>query len=225
MFPLPKTPSAGLNNGRNILAIHEYLVKEDGIHTAPTQPAVSGQAFALDAWVPTDKAGAVKAALKDFASHMEVEAFVDDHHHHDDDHDGHDDHHEPTPPVALETGAFLVRSNCSSASLPPSLRYFDPTFFMMLTFPVIYGLSSGTSATASSSSCSASISTDPSPQTRGQERDCHPKWMGVWCMIWGFLFAEGFGFVWDDTGRMGDASRCRLLCMDVRQHHLPLLLD
>jgi len=32
------------------------------------------------------------------------------------------------------------------------------------------------------------------------------KWMGVWCMIWGFLFAEGFGFVWDDTGQMGDAS-------------------
>ena len=43
------------NNGRNILAIHEYLTKEDEIHTAPTQLAVSGQAFALGAWVPTSK--------------------------------------------------------------------------------------------------------------------------------------------------------------------------
>ena len=24
-------------------------------------------------------------------------------------------------------------------------------------------------------------------------------WMGIWCMIWGFIFAEGFGFVWDNT--------------------------
>ena len=71
------------NNGRNILAIHEYLTKEDEIHTAPTQLAVSGQAFALDAWVPTSKTGDVKAALKDMASHVEVEAFVNDHHHHD----------------------------------------------------------------------------------------------------------------------------------------------
>lgn len=85
------------NNGRNILAVHEYLTKEDEIHTAPTQLAVSGQAFALDAWVPTSKTNAVKSALKDMASHVEVEAFVNDHHH-----DDHDDHHEPTPPVALE---------------------------------------------------------------------------------------------------------------------------
>ena len=22
--------------------------------------------------------------------------------------------------------------------------------------------------------------------------------MGIWCVLWGFYFAEGFGFVWDN---------------------------
>lgn len=30
------------------------------------------------------------------------------------------------------------------------------------------------------------------------------RWMGVWCIIWGIIFAEGFGFVWD--GSMYDAT-------------------
>ena len=32
------------------------------------------------------------------------------------------------------------------------------------------------------------------------------RWMGIWCIIWGLIFAEGFGFVWDDTGQMGNSS-------------------
>ncbi|MDP6194089.1 MAG: hypothetical protein QF880_00005, partial [Candidatus Poseidonia sp.] len=117
------------NNGRNILAIHEYLTKEDEIHTAPTQLAVSGQAFALDAWVPSSKTNAVKSALKDMASHVEVEAFVNDHHH--DDHDDH--HHEPTPPVALENDAVSRPFELMVGLVGrPTYGTFDPTFFLML---------------------------------------------------------------------------------------------
>ena len=198
------------NNGRNILAIHEYLVKEDGIHTAPTQLAVSGQAFALDAWVPSDKAGAVKAALKDYASHMEVEAFVDDHHHHDDDHgDGHDDHHEPTPPVALENGSVSRPFELLVGLVGrPAYGTFDPTFFMMLTFPVIYGLILGDFGYGLIIFLlGVYFGTKPfAADPVAKNGITILKWMGVWCMIWGFLFAEGFGFVWDDTGRMGDTS-------------------
>ena len=50
------------DNARNILAVHEYLTKEDEVFTAPTQMAVTGQAFALDAWVPPLKT--VKSALR-----------------------------------------------------------------------------------------------------------------------------------------------------------------
>ena len=97
--------------------------KEDGIHTAPTQLAVSGQAFALDAWVPTEKAGAVKAALKEYASHMEVEALLDDHHHHDDDHDDDHGHHEPTPPCLGERQRLPSVRIARRPCWPPSLRH------------------------------------------------------------------------------------------------------
>ena len=188
------------NNGRNILAIHEYLVKEDEIHTAPTQLAVSGQAFALDAWVPTNKADAVKAALKDHASHMEIEAFVDDHHHHGDDEDDH--HHEPTPPVALENGNVSRPFELLVGLVGrPAYGTFDPTFFMMLTFPVIYGLILGDFGYGLIIFLiGAYLGTKPfAADPVAKNGITILKWMGVWCIIWGLLFAEGFGFVWDES--------------------------
>ena len=188
------------NNGRNILAIHEYLVKEDEIHTAPTQLAVSGQAFALDAWVPTDKADAVKAALKDHASHMEIEPFVDDHHHHGDDEDDH--HHEPTPPVALENGNVSRPFELLVGLVGrPAYGTFDPTFFMMLTFPVIYGLILGDFGYGLIIFLiGAYLGTKPfAADPVAKNGITILKWMGVWCIIWGLLFAEGFGFVWDES--------------------------
>ena len=188
------------NNGRNILAIHEYLVKEDEIHTAPTQLAVSGQAFALDAWVPTDKADAVKAALKDHASHMEIEAYVDDHHHHGDDEDDH--HHEPTPPVALENGNVSRPFELLVGLVGrPAYGTFDPTFFMMLTFPVIYGLILGDFGYGLIIFLiGAYLGTKPfAADPVAKNGITILKWMGVWCIIWGLLFAEGFGFVWDES--------------------------
>ena len=188
------------NNGRNILAIHEYLTKEDEIHTAPTQLAVSGQAFALDAWVPSSKTNAVKSALKDMASHVEVEAFVNDHHH--DDHDEH--HHEPTPPVALENDAVSRPFELMVGLVGrPTYGTFDPTFFLMLTFPMIYGLILGDFGYGFIIFLlglwlgTKSFAADPV----AKNGITILKWMGVWCMIWGFLFAEGFGFVWDPRGR------------------------
>ncbi len=198
------------NNGRNILAIHEYLSKEDEIHTAPTQLAVTGQAFALDAWVPTSKTDAdVRQALDSMASHIEIEAFVNDHHHHHD--DDHDDHHheEPTPPVALENDAVSRPFELMVGLVGrPTYGTFDPTFFLMLTFPMIYGLILGDFGYGFVIFLLALwLGTKPfAADPVAKNGITILKWMGVWCMIWGFLFAEGFGFVWDNTGQMGDAS-------------------
>ncbi len=197
------------NNGRNILAVQEYLAKEDEINTAPTQLAVSGQAFALDAWVPSAKESEVRAALKPLASHIEIEVFEDDHHHHHDE-DGQDDHHaEPTPPVALENGTVSRPFELLVGLVGrPAYGTFDPTFFLMMTFPMIYGLILGDFGYGFIIFLlglwmgTLPFAADPVAKNGVTIL----KWMGVWCMIWGFLFAEGFGFVWDDTGQMGDAS-------------------
>ncbi|MEG3600699.1 MAG: V-type ATPase 116kDa subunit family protein, partial [Candidatus Thermoplasmatota archaeon] len=196
------------NNGRNILAIHEYLVKEDEIHTAPTQLAVSGQAFALDAWVPSSKEAEVRTALGSMASHIEIASYVNDHHgHHDDDHDDH--HDEPAPPLALENGTVSRPFELMVGLVGrPTYGTFDPTFFLMLTFPMIYGLILGDFGYGFIIFLlGVWLGTKPfaaDPVVKNGITIL--KWMGVWCMIWGFLFAEGFGFVWDNTGQMGDAS-------------------
>jgi V/A-type H+-transporting ATPase subunit I len=197
------------NNGRNILAVHEYLSKEDEIHTAPTQLAVTGQAFALDAWVPSSKEGEVRAALGTMASHIEIAPFVNDHHHHHD--DGHDEHHheEPTPPVALENDPVSRPFELMVGLVGrPTYGTFDPTFFLMLTFPMIYGLILGDFGYGFIIFLLGLwLGTKPfAADPVAKNGITILKWMGVWCMIWGFLFAEGFGFVWDNTGQMGDAS-------------------
>ena len=90
----------------------------------------------------------------------------------------------------------------------PTYGTFDPTFFLMLTFPMIYGLILGDFGYGFIIFLlglwlgTQSFAADPV----AKNGITILKWMGVWCMIWGFLFAEGFGFVWDDTGQMGDAS-------------------
>ena len=72
-----------IRNGRKLVAVEEYLVRESAIHTAPTLVAVSNQAFALDGWVPADKAEMVNTLLSKVASHVSVEAYVGGHHHHE----------------------------------------------------------------------------------------------------------------------------------------------
>ena len=183
-------------NGRNLLAVHEHLAREDEIFTAPTQLAVTKQAFALDAWVPTNKEGEIKAALKGIASHVEVEAFVDDHHGHD------DGHHEPTPPVALENGVVSKPFELMVDLVGrPTYGTFDPTMLMMITFPMIYGLILGDFGYGLIILLlgmwlgTKSFAADPV----AKNGITILKWMGVWCIIWGLLFAEGFGFVWDEA--------------------------
>ena len=183
-------------NGRNLLAVHEHLAREDEIFTAPTQLAVTNQAFALDAWVPTNKESQIKTALKGIASHVEIEAFVDDHH-------GHDDrHHEPTPPVALENGTVSKPFELMVDLVGrPTYGTFDPTMLMMITFPMIYGLILGDFGYGLIILLlgmwlgTKSFAVDPV----AKNGITILKWMGVWCIIWGFLFAEGFGFVWDES--------------------------
>ena len=187
------------NNGRNMLAIHEYLAKEDQVFTAPTQMAVTGQAFALDAWVPSNKESEIRTALKDVASHIDVEAFVEDHHHGD---DGDDDHHEPSPPVALENDVVSKPFELMIDMVGrPSYGTFDPTMLMMITFPMIYGLILGDFGYGLVILLLGMwLSTKPFAADPVVNNGITIlKWMGVWCIIWGLLFAEGFGFVWDES--------------------------
>ena len=194
-------------NGSDLVIIEEYLRREDSIYTSPTSLAVSNQAFALDAWVPTENAEKARNSLKGIVSHIEIEAHVDDHHGHDD-HDSH--HHEPEPPVAYKNASpaepFELVVDLVGR---PKYGTFDPTTFIMITLPLIYGLILGDFGYGFVIVLLALwLRSMPfAKEPMGKNATTVLMSMGLWCMFWGFLFAEGFGFVWDGTGHvMGNAS-------------------
>ena len=194
-------------HGSDLVIIEEYLQREYSIYTSPTSLAVSNQAFALDAWVPTENADKARNSLKGLVSHIEIEAHVDDHHGHDD-HDGH--HHEPEPPVAYKNASpaepFELVVDLVGR---PKYGTFDPTTFIMITLPLIYGLILGDFGYGFVIVLLALwLRSMPfAKEPMGKNATTVLMSMGLWCMFWGFLFAEGFGFVWDGTGHvMGNAS-------------------
>ena len=184
-------------HGRDLVIMEEYLTREDAIFTAPTLCAVSKQAFAIDAWVPTENASEVKSALSSFASHVEVEEHVDDHHHAED-----EGHHHSSPPIALDNGVISEPFEMLVDLVGrPKYGTFDPTVMMMMTFPLIYGMILGDWGYGliilmlAKWLGSKPFAVDPIAKSGITIL----SWMGVWCIIWGIIFAEGFGFIWDGS--------------------------
>ena len=83
-------------HGRMLLAVNEYLEREEAILTGHVKCAVSEHAFALEAWFPAKSSDLIKSKFKKLVSHVSVEAYVDDHHHHGDHHD------EEKPPIEYD---------------------------------------------------------------------------------------------------------------------------
>ena len=193
-------------HGSNLVIAEEYLQREDAIFTSPTSLAVSNQAFALDAWVPTENESKARSKLKSMVSHLEIEEHVDDHHH-----GGHDDHHaEPEPPIAYQNGSAAEPFELVVDLVGrPKYGTFEPTTMIMITLPLLYGLILGDLGYGFVIVLLALWlrSLPFAKEPMGKNATTVLLWMGIWCMIWGLLFAEGFGFIWDGTGKiMGDAS-------------------
>tara|TARA_B100000683_G_scaffold236895_1_gene241771 strand:- start:240 stop:2252 length:2013 start_codon:yes stop_codon:yes gene_type:complete len=186
-------------HGSDLVIVEEYLQREDAIFTSPTSLAVSNQAFALDAWLPTKNADSARSKLKKLASHLEIEAHVDDHHHHGD----HDDHHaEPEPPIAYQNSnpaePFELVVDLVGR---PKYGTFEPTTLIMITLPLLYGLILGDFGYGFVIVLLALwLRTLPfAKDPMGKNATTVLLWMGIWCMFWGFVFAEGFGFIWDES--------------------------
>ena len=181
------------NHGRDLVIMEEYLTREDAIFTAPTLCAVSKQAFAIDAWVPTENASDVKSALSSLASHVEIKEHVEDHHH------AEGEHH-ASPPIALENGVVSKPFELLVDLVGrPKYGTLDPTLMLMMTFPLIYGMILGDWGYGliilmlAKWLGSKPFAVDPI----AKNGITILTWMGVWCIIWGIIFAEGFGFIWD----------------------------
>ena len=172
-------------HGSDLVIVEEYLQREDAIYTSPTSLAVSNQAFALDAWVPTENADKARSKLKNLASHLEIEAHVDDHHHHGD----HDDHHaEPEPPIAYQNSNTAEPFELVVDLVGrPKYGTFEPTTLIMITLPLLYGLILGDFGYGFVIVLLALWlrSLPFAKEPMGKNATTVLLWMGIWCMFWG----------------------------------------
>ena len=186
-------------NGRMLLAVQEHLERESDILTGHTLCATSSHAFAMEAWVPTDKADAARSVLSKVSSHLTIEEFVEEHGHgHDDDH-----HHEPDyPPVEYDTIAATRHASLLTNLVGrPKYGSFDPTSMIAFTFPIFYGIILGDAGYGLTIMLLAlllksKIGHDPV----GKVASRILMNMGIATFIVGVLTAEAFGFViekWD----------------------------
>ncbi len=186
------------NHGRNLLAVIEYLEREEAILTGHNLCAVSDFAYALEGWVPLADADKVKNSLSKVSSHLTIEPFVDDHHGHHD--DGHDDHHETEyPPIEFNT----IKSTRHASLLVdlvgrPKYGTIDPTSMMAVTFPLFYGLILGD---AGYGICIMLLALFLKDKIIHNPAGAHAYRilmnMGISTFIVGVLCAEAFGFLLD----------------------------
>lgn len=182
-------------NGPELVAVTEYLEREEDILTGHTRCAVSEHAFAVDAWVPIADSDKITAALKKVSSLLTIEKFHDDHH-------GHDDHGHATeyPPIEFEMPE-MARHGTVLTDLVGRPKYgtIDPTSLMAITFPIFYGLILGDAGYgAVIMGLAWFLGTKIGHEPIGALASRVLMLMGVSTFIVGILTAEAFGFIIED---------------------------
>jgi V/A-type H+-transporting ATPase subunit I len=131
-----ETESWAAENGGMIFGGIELLERDLKIHTTPVRVAVSEHAFVMDGWVMTRSAEEVSDALSSVCTYVEIEDYVAPAHH------GH--HHEDE--VEMPPIAFAPRNHAHSFEMltdvmgRPEYGRVDPTMFMLITYPLFFGM-------------------------------------------------------------------------------------
>ncbi|MEC8926702.1 MAG: V-type ATPase 116kDa subunit family protein [Candidatus Thermoplasmatota archaeon] len=123
-------------NGGMLFGGLELLERDLTIHTAPVRVAVSEHAFVMDGWVMTRSSEEVSNALSSVCTYVEIEDFEEPAHH------GH--HHDEK--VEMPPIAFAPRHHARSFEMltdvmgRPEYGRVDPTMFMLITYPLFFGM-------------------------------------------------------------------------------------
>ena len=118
-------------------------------------------------------------------------------------------HDDAEPPIKFENGGISEPFELLVDLVGrPKYGTFDPTLLMTVTFPLFYGMILGDWGYGLVlCALAAYLGTKPfAADPLAKNGLTILRWMGIWCIIWGLIFAEGFGFVWDDTGQLGSSS-------------------
>ncbi len=133
-------------NGGMLVCGVEVLEADFAEATAPVRIAVSEHAFVLDGWITADRESEVRDALSSLCSYVEVDhdvggALAEHHHSHDEEGQA---HAEPRPPVDFgDHGAAKPMRLLTDAVGRSDYGRIDPTIFMLITYPLFFGMMLG----------------------------------------------------------------------------------
>ena len=131
------------SNGEALVCGLEVLERDHEILTAPVRIAVSDHAFVIDGWVEMRRSEEVIRGLRDSCIHVEIIPFemkagAGGH--------GHSDHHhsQEMPPIAYqERKSSRPMELLTDAVGRPAYGRIDPTVFMLVSYPLFFGIMLG----------------------------------------------------------------------------------
>ena len=130
-------------NGEMLICGLDVLERDHEILTAPVRVAVSEHSFVLDGWLEMRRADEVKRSLGDSCLHVEINPFQMEaggggH--------GHSDHHhsQQMPPIAYQQRtSSRPMELLTDAVGRPAYGRIDPTVFMLISYPLFFGMMLG----------------------------------------------------------------------------------
>ncbi len=185
------------NNGQMLLGVMEELERRLEILQAPVRISTSDHAFLLDGWIAEDDCKKVEEAftITKVATFVEIEEYSPSHGHHGDE-------EEELPPIAF-TNLDAAKPYELLTDLVGRPRYgrIDPTVFMMFTYPLFFGLMLGDMGYGLATILLAGwVMKNFGNSAEGALAARLLKYIGISCVIFGFLYAEIFGFEIGATG-------------------------
>lgn len=130
------------SNGKDLACGLEILERDHDVHTAPTRVAVSEHAFIIDGWIEMKRSDEVISALSKYCLHSEVKQFEmvpggGGHGHHG-------DHHQKMPPISYQERSMSKPMELLTDAVGrPAYGRVDPTIFMLVTYPLFFGMMLG----------------------------------------------------------------------------------
>ena len=182
-------------NSRILLGTLAHLELQKSILEAPTRVAISEHAFIMDGWVKSREMRSTILALKPLSTHIEAEEFVASHGHH------HDTYEELPPIEYVDRSAAKPFELLTDLVGRPRYGRLDPTNFMLITFPLFFGLMLGDMVYGMFTillglwigGASGKAGQMGHTETGKMARNLL-LYMGISTFIFGLLYGEAFGF-------------------------------
>ena len=131
------------SSGEALVCGLEVLERDHEILTAPVRVAVSDHAFVVDGWLEMRKADEVKKTMEESCLYIEITPFEMEAggggHSHSDHH-----HSQQMPPISYQDrSSSRPMELLTDAVGRPAYGKLDPTVFMLITYPLFFGMMLG----------------------------------------------------------------------------------